>query len=50
MPPVETIESETALHAEPELLLPIAEYAARHSLSRRTVDRYIRTGRLEARK
>lgn len=47
MSPVETIESETILHAEPELLLPIEEYAARESLSRRTVDRYCRTGQLE---
>jgi len=47
MPPVDTIESETILHGEPELLLPIAEYAARESLSRRTVDRYAQTGRLE---
>jgi len=50
MPPVETIESETVLHAEPELLLPVEEYASIHGISRRTADRYIRTGRLEARK
>ncbi len=47
MPDVETIESETVLHGEPELLVPIAEYAARESLSRRTIDRYCQTGRLE---
>lgn len=47
MPPVETIESETVLHAEPELLVPIGEYASRQGLSRRTIDRYARTGRLE---
>jgi len=44
---VETIESETVLHAEHELLVPIAEYAARENLSRRTVDRYAQTGQLE---
>jgi len=47
MSPVETIESETILHAEPELLVPIEEYAARESLSRRTIDRYCQIGRLE---
>ena len=47
MPPVETIETETVLHVEPELLVPIAEYASIHSLSRRTIDRYCRIGRLE---
>lgn len=47
MSPVETIESETVLHAEPELLVPIAEYALRHGQSRRTIDRSIRAGRLE---
>ena len=47
---VETIESETILHIEPEILLPIAEYAALHSLSRRTVDRYVQIGRLESKK
>lgn len=47
MSPVETIESETVLHAEPELLVPISEYASRECLSRRTIDRYARTGRLE---
>ncbi|MBW8041984.1 MAG: hypothetical protein FVQ85_18570 [Planctomycetes bacterium] len=47
MSPVETIESETILHAEPELLVPISEYASREGLSRRTVDRYAQTGRLE---
>ncbi|GAI66559.1 unnamed protein product, partial [marine sediment metagenome] len=44
---VETIHSETVLHGEPELLVPIDEYAARESISRRTVDRYARIGRLE---
>jgi len=47
VPDVETIESETVLHAEPELLVPISEYASRQGLSRRTIDRYARTGRLE---
>ena len=47
MSPVETIESETILHGEPDILVPISEYAARESLSRRTVDRYAQTGRLE---
>lgn len=46
-PDVESIESETVLHAEPELLVPISEYASRQGLSRRTIDRYARTGRLE---
>jgi len=45
--PVETIESKTVLHAEPEFLVPIEEYAALHNISRRTVDRYVRSGRLE---
>lgn len=47
MPDVETIESETVLHTEPELLVPIAEYASSQDLSRRTIDRYVRIGRLE---
>ena len=50
MPPVETIESETVLHTEPELLVPIAEYASIHGISRRTVDRYVNCGRLESTK
>jgi hypothetical protein len=45
--PVGTIHSETILHAEPELLVPINEYASREKLCRRTVDRYCRIGRLE---
>ena len=45
--PVGTIHSETVLHAEHELLVPIDEYADRESISRRTVDRYCRIGRLE---
>jgi len=44
---VQTINSETVMHAEPELLVPIAEYASREFLSRRTVDRYVQIGRLE---
>ncbi len=47
---VETIQSETVLHGEPELLFPIDEYAERHGVSRRTVDRYVQTGRLESKK
>lgn len=47
---VQAIESETVLHAEPELLLPIDEYAARHDVSRRTVDRYVKSGRLDSTK
>ena len=50
MPDVETIESETVLHAEPELLVPIEEYAALHNISRRTVDRYVKCGRIETTK
>ena len=45
--PVRTIESETVLHNDHDLLIPIAEYASRERLSRRTVDRYVRFGRLE---
>ena len=44
---VETIQSETVLHAEPDILVPIAEYASRERLCRRTVDRYCQIGRLE---
>ena len=44
---VQAIESETVLHSETELLVPISEYASRRDLSRRTIDRYVRTGRLE---
>ncbi len=44
---VETIQSETVLHAEPDILVPIAEYATRERLCRRTVDRYCQIGRLE---
>ena len=44
---VQAIESETVLHSEHELLVPIAEYASRQNLCRRTVDRYCRIGRLE---
>jgi hypothetical protein len=47
---VETIESETVLHAEPELILPIDEYASRHGICRRTVNRYVKSGRLESTK
>jgi len=50
MQDVETIESETVLHAEHELLVPISEYASRHGMSRRTIDRYVRIGRLETTK
>lgn len=50
MSDVETIESETILHAESELLLPIEEYAERHGISRRTVNRYVKSGRLESTK
>jgi len=44
---VPAVESETVLHAEPELLVPIAEYASKENLCRRTVDRYCQIGRLE---
>lgn len=47
---VQAIESETVLTGEPELLLPIDEYASRHGISRRTVNRYVKSGRLEATK
>ena len=45
---VESIESETILHAEPELLLPADEYASRHGICRRTVNRYVKSGRLDS--
>jgi len=43
------IESETTLTLtdQPEILVPIEDYAARRNLSRRTVDRYVQTQRLE---
>ena len=47
-PDVQSIESETVLHGEPELLLPIDEYATRHGVSRRTADRYVKSGRLDS--
>ena len=47
---VQAVESETVLHDEPELLLPIDEYANRHGICRRTVDRYVKLGRLESTK
>lgn len=47
---VESIESETVLTSEPELLLPIDEYAKRQGISRRTVSRYVKSGRLESAK
>jgi hypothetical protein len=47
---VETIHSETILHAEPELLVPINEYASRHGICRRTVNRYVKCGRLDSTK
>ncbi len=47
---IQAIESETVLHGEPELLLPIDEYAARHDVSRRTVNRYVQSGRLDSTK
>ena len=46
----QAIESETVLHGEPELLLPIDEYALRHGVSRRTVNRYVKSGRLDSTK
>ncbi len=49
-PDSQAIESDTVLTGEPELLLPIDEYAARHSVSRRTVNRYVKGGRLDATK
>lgn len=47
---IQAIESETVLHGEPELLLPIDEYAKRQGVSRRTVNRYVQSGRLESTK
>ncbi len=47
---VETIHSETVLHAEPELLIPADEYASRHGICRRTVNRYVKSGRLDSTK
>ena len=44
---VRSLDSETILHTEHELLVPIAEYASREGLSRRTIDRYVEIGRLE---
>ena len=46
----QAIESETVLTGEPELILPIDEYATRHGISRRTVNRYVQKGRLESTK
>ena len=46
----QAIESETVLTGEPELLIPIDEYASRHGISRRTVNRYVEKGRLESTK
>ncbi|MBA7482722.1 hypothetical protein ES707_18216 [subsurface metagenome] len=46
----QAIESETVLTGEPELVLPIDEYAARHGISRRTVNRYVKSGRLDSSK
>lgn len=47
---IHAIESETVLTGEPELILPIEEYATRHGISRRTVNRYVQSGRLESTK
>ena len=47
---VQSVKSETVLHGEPELLLPIDEYAKRQGVSRRTVNRYVQSGRLESTK
>ena len=41
------IESETTLIDQAEILVPIEDYATRRNLSRRTVDRYVQTHRLE---
>lgn len=46
----QAIESETVLHGEPELLIPADEYASRHGVSRRTVNRYVKSGRLDSTK
>lgn len=48
MQAVETIESETVLNHEPELLILADEYASRHGICRRTVNRYVKSGRLES--
>jgi len=50
VPDVESIQSETVLHGEPELLIPADEYASRHGISRRTVNRYIQSGRVDSTK
>ncbi|MBA7615628.1 hypothetical protein ES703_22912 [subsurface metagenome] len=50
VPDVETIQSETVLHGEPELLIPADEYATRHGICRRTVNRYVKSGRLDSTK
>ncbi|MBA7523809.1 hypothetical protein ES705_15943 [subsurface metagenome] len=47
---IQAIESETVLHGEPELILPIEEYATRQGISRRTVNRYVKSGRLDSTK
>ena len=47
---IQAIESETVITGEPELILPIDEYATRHGISRRTVNRYVQSGRLESTK
>lgn len=47
---IQAIESETVLTGEPELILPIDEYASRHGVSRRTVNRYVQSGRLDSTK
>ncbi|MCJ7805721.1 hypothetical protein MUP46_03715 [Patescibacteria group bacterium] len=44
------IESQDVPPIEPDMLIPIDEYAVRHSVSRRTLDRYVQTGRLETEK
>ena len=44
------IESETTLTDRPEILIPIGDYALGQGVSRRTIDRYISTGRLETQK
>lgn len=45
---IQPIESETVLHSEPELLVPADEYASRHGICRRTVNRYVKSGRLDS--
>jgi len=49
-PDVEAINSETVLHGEPELLIPADDYAFRHGICRRTVNRYVKSGRLDSTK